>query len=82
MFIRGCDSELKPVRKLLEDVENTVVDVLEYYGETDQNITAIEQLFKNITAFSKVYVVEQKTQEKAPGQNKITPQKPKSTVAA
>ena len=82
IFVRACENDLRPVRKLLEEVERTVEEVLEYYGESEKTMGAMEQLFKSITAFGKLYLIEQKRQEKAPGLSKMTPQKVKSTVAA
>ena len=79
LFVRGCDAELKPLQRSLTEAMALVGEVLEYYGETEGTIAAVETLFKSIESFSKVYIVEERAQERAPGSN--TPAKVKANKA-
>jgi len=69
IFVRSCDADLRPLQKAIEEATVVMGEVLEYYGETEFTVTAMEALFKSIYSFSKLYVVEQRTQERAPGNN-------------
>ena len=62
--MKVCEGAIIPVRKLLEELQLKVAELLTFFGETDSSsrYRSVEELFKNIRIFHTVYTTEERLQ--------------------